>query len=627
MPSSATRGPSSGTADRDGVYEPEPVLGAVDGRAPRPRRRRTGRVPPRILHVLALMTAVAFAACEASSIVSAGDDVPVQISIVATGQTDVGPLFVGESLVLVAELRDRRGRLLNGRSIKWESSNTQVAVIDNHGELTAVGGGTTTIEASHRNLFAETELAVVDVVSLELSPARASLEVGETLVLQVEAVGSDGASVDPSRLRWRSSDASVAAVESGTVTALRGGSSVIEVEAGGQVARSEIEVTPGEGDPPGGQDPGGSAWPRTVKFKVGASSSFDTWTRDPTPEQQEWMREHYFRMVTYSSYFGPRLAWYPNALVYKDAYAIYRSSELVTEHPEWILRDAAGNPLYIPYGCSGGTCPQYAADFGNPDFRRHWIGELRETLADGYLGVMVDDVNMLWRVGDGNGDSVRPRDPRTGQEMTLADWRRYLAEFMEEIRAAFPDKEISHNAIWYADPDDPFVQRQTRAANYISLERGATDRGIRGGGGTYGYETFLAFIDRVHAGGGSIVLDDDDSDTDSEWIYELATYLLVKAGNDMLAADGDRSRMNPDNFWEGYLIELGDPLGPRYKVDGLFRRDYQCGVAVLNQPDQPTRTLTLSEPYLVVGGGDAKVSSVTLPEYRGAVLVREGCTP
>jgi hypothetical protein len=466
-----------------------------------------------------------------------------------------------------------------------------------------------------------------EVILLEVSPSRATLEVGETLELKVEAVRVDGERVDPSKLRWLSSDPSVATVEAGAVTALKIGSSVIEVEAGGRVAGAVIEVTADGGGPERGEDAGGSPWARTVKFMVGATGSFDPWTRNPTPDQQAWMREHYFRMVTYASYFGPRLAWYPNALVYKDAYAIYQGSELPAEHPEWVLRDVEGNRLYIPYGCSGGSCPQYAADFGNPDFRRHWIEELRSTLAEGYLGVMIDDVNMLWRVGDGHGEPVRPIDPRTGQQMSLADWRRYLAEFMEEIRAAFPDTEVIHNAIWYVDPNDPFVQRQTRAADYIALERGATDTGIGGGGGTYGYETLLAFIDRVHAMGGSVVLADDDSDTDAEWIYELATYLLIKSGDDMLAADGDRSRMNPDNFWEGYLIELGEPLGARYKVDGLFRRDYECGVAVLNQPDQPTRTFTVDEPHQMVGGGGATASSVTLPEYRGAVLVREGCTP
>lgn len=365
---------------------------------------------------------------------------------------------------------------------------------------------------------------------------------------------------------------------------------------------------------------------RTVKFFVDASSSFDAWTRSPTPEEQEWMREHYFRMQTYSSYFGPRLAWYPNAWVYKDSYAIYPDSDVRSERPEWILRDDEGNELYIPYGCSGGACPQFAADIGNREFRRWWIDELRETLADGYLGVWVDDVNMAWRVSNGDGDHVTPVDPRTGARMTLADWRRYFAEFMEEIRAAFPGIEIAHNVIWYAQPpNDPFIERQLRAADFINLERGATDSGIRGGGGTYGYETFLAFIDRMHGMGKHVILDDDDSTTEAEWIYELATYLLVKSGDDMVGADGDRSRMNPHDFWEGYEVRMGEALGERYETDGVFRRDYRCGVVVLNQPDQPTRTLDLQERFSLLGGGGDGVSSITLRQSMAAVLLRRDC--
>ncbi|MDH3424249.1 MAG: putative glycoside hydrolase, partial [Gemmatimonadota bacterium] len=343
------------------------------------------------------------------------------------------------------------------------------------------------------------------------------------------------------------------------------------------------------GSPPPAPQTDGS-----VKFFVDASTSFDDWTRSPTPEQRAWMREHYFRMQTYSSYFGPRVEWYPNAWVYKDSYAIYPDSEVRRTRPEWILRDADGNELYIPFGCSGGTCPQFAADIGNPEFRGWWIDALRETLADGYLGVWVDDVNMAWRVSDGDGERATPVDPRTGAGMTLSDWRRYFAEFMEEIRAEFPDIEIAHNVIWYAQPaDDPFIQRQLRAADFINLERGATDSGIRGGGGTYGYETLLGFIDRAHEMGNHVILDDDDSTTDTEWMYELATYFLVKAGDDMIGADADRSRMNPNSFWEGYEIDLGDALGGRYEIGGLLRRDYRCGVVLLNQPDRRTRTVDL----------------------------------
>ncbi|NNF40471.1 MAG: hypothetical protein HKN64_03765, partial [Woeseiaceae bacterium] len=265
-----------------------------------------------------------------------------------------------------------------------------------------------------------------------------------------------------------------------------------------------------------------------VRFFVDAKSSFDPWTRRPDKKQQAWMRKHYFRMQTYSSYFDKRLAWYPQAWVYKDAYAIKPDWPVFDEHPEWVLRDAEGKLLYLDYGCSNGTCPQYAADIGNPAFRAWWIAAARSKIDLGYAGIWVDDVNLAWRISDGHGKSVRPIDPRTGREMALHDWRRYFANFMGELREALPDIELAHNVIWYAgSTHDPFIRRQIDAADYINLERGISDRGIRGGAGKYGFETFLALIDYVHSRGKNVIMDDDDDDSVAARDYELAFYFLI----------------------------------------------------------------------------------------------------
>ena len=117
-----------------------------------------------------------------------------------------------------------------------------------------------------------------------------------------------------------------------------------------------------------------------VPFFVIADSSFDRYTADPTADDEQWMAAHYARMLAYSPYFDSRLAWFPNAWVYTDLYALYVGSADALSHPDWILRDATGTRLYIPYACGGGTCPQYAADAGNADFRAAWIAAVRATL-------------------------------------------------------------------------------------------------------------------------------------------------------------------------------------------------------------------------------------------------------
>ncbi len=90
-----------------------------------------------------------------------------------------------------------------------------------------------------------------------------------------------------------------------------------------------------------------------VRFIRQATSSLDPYTSSTTTTQQQWFQTHFYRMTVYSPYFDDKLSWYPNAGFYKDLYAIYVNDALATQHPEWILKDANGNKLYIPWGCSG----------------------------------------------------------------------------------------------------------------------------------------------------------------------------------------------------------------------------------------------------------------------------------
>jgi hypothetical protein len=361
-----------------------------------------------------------------------------------------------------------------------------------------------------------------------------------------------------------------------------------------------------------------------VRFYNVADSDFDVYSSDPTAVQQAWMRAHYFRMQTYSPYFDSRLEWYPRAWEYQNAYAIRASSPVMAAHPEWILRDADGSRLYIPWGCSNGTCPQYAADFGNPEFRADWIREARRVLAMGYIGLWIDDVNMTWRVGNGRGDHVAPIDPRTGAPMTLANWRRYFAEFMEEIRRAFPDVEIAHNAIWYAgNPADPYIRRQIAASDYFNLERGATDAGLTGGGGTFGFETFLGFVDAIHALGRGVILMDYGS-TVQQREYALAAWLLISDGIDLMSS----SQLHwtaPDNWWTGYDLNIGEAESGRYAADGVLRRDFQCGTVILNQPGGAPRSITLASPHRTIGG--TQVNSVSLAAASAAILLKDCARP
>ena len=363
-----------------------------------------------------------------------------------------------------------------------------------------------------------------------------------------------------------------------------------------------------------GADPASGA-SGTIRFFKVASSDFDPFTKSASATEQEWMRKHYWRMLTYSPYFDTRVAWFPNAWVYKDLYAIYVNSPQAQEHPEWILRDAAGSKLYIPFGCSRGGCPQYAADVGNPAFRAYWIADARSRLRKGYRGLFVDDVNMMRsRVGDGSGRPVVPQDPRTGLQMTEPDWLRYMAEFSEQIRNAFPGAEIVHNVIWYAGHEDPRIQRELLSADLINLERGVNDTGLRGGAGPFGFETFLSFIDWLHEHGKGVMLDGKASAGVGQE-YALAAYFLVGSGGDSI---GNKLGGTPSDWWPGYDVTLGSPLGSRYGWNGVLRRDFEQGVVLVNEPDSRPQSLQVHGAFADASGDGC--TAVTLGPAEGVVL-------
>jgi Hypothetical glycosyl hydrolase family 15 len=366
--------------------------------------------------------------------------------------------------------------------------------------------------------------------------------------------------------------------------------------------------------------PAGNAWADTagtVHFVRSADSGFDVFTGNSSAEGQAWLRSHMWRMMVWSPYFDQKTSWYGQGWMYDDAYAIYRGSQMASQHPEWILKDAAGNNLYIPFGCSGGSCPQFAGDISNAAFRHNWIAEASAHVARGYRGLFVDDVNLEQRTGNGEGQQVTPIDPSTGQPMSAASWRGYMAEFMAEIRAALPHAEIVHNALWFANGDagtsDPSIRREIESADYILLERGVNDSGLTGGSGRWSLNAFLSYIDQIHSVGRGIVLDGGASDP-AGMEYNLASYFLTSTGNDAVSGGGQ----TPNNWWTGWNVNLGEASGPRRAWGNVLRRDFTAGMVLVNPPGAAAQTVSLPAPMQDMNG--KTVTSVTLAAASGVVL-------
>lgn len=366
-----------------------------------------------------------------------------------------------------------------------------------------------------------------------------------------------------------------------------------------------------------------------VRFFNNASTEFNSYIKAPSTLQKQWIQTNYVRMLVYSTHFDKHTSWYPGGLAYIDAYAIYTNDAIANSHPEWIMRDTRGNKLYIPWACNNGACSQYAGDFSNPAFRSHMIAKMAALVAKGYRGVWLDDVNLTWRVSDGWGKFTAPLDKNTGKPMTLANWQLYFTRYLEQVRAALPKAEISHNVIWYAgntENRNPYINREIDATNYVMLERGGNDSGLVGGNGQWGFESLLNFIDYVHWRGSDVIIMDNslhDTTNPVKLEYGLATWLLISNGNDMLGnLATNRMRYSaPDMWWPGYSTSLGNAKTGRYKWRGLIRRDFERGIVLLNQPNAITVDTALGGCFRSING--KIVTSTRLAAKQAAVL--RGC--
>ncbi len=353
--------------------------------------------------------------------------------------------------------------------------------------------------------------------------------------------------------------------------------------------------------------------PGCAHLALRTSSSFDVYTNHPGT-YGPWLNEHLWRMQTSTPYFNRKLSWFRNAWAYIDSYAIYRGSALLTQHPEWVLRDSEGNALFIPWGCSNGTCPQYAADISSQDYRNWWIQQAKGLMATGYKGLWIDDVNLIMQVGNGYGQRVAPIDRATGRPMTTSAWEKYFADFMTQVRQALPKAEILHNSLWFAGSgargSDPYVQQEIKAADWINRESGISDTGITGDDGPWSVQEFFRFVDIVHSLGAQI----DIQEFDMNGEYGIAGYFLVSNGTDAFGAG-----ISPDK-WPAVLdVDLGNPQGPRYGWKGLIRRDFENGMVLLNPPGKPTARVDVNGSYVDSNG--RVVSEVTLAGKQGIVLL------
>jgi uncharacterized protein YjdB len=156
--------------------------------------------------------------------------VPAELTVSPAADTLA---FLGDTTRLVAVVRDAGGSLAPGASVTWISSDGRVVAVSGAGVATAVGAGSASVRATAGALQREVQILVRQVpTAVVVSPSTFDLvSIGQVVQLSGVARDRGGATIPGTTVRWRSTAAAVATVDSaGRVRAVTNGTAVIHAE-------------------------------------------------------------------------------------------------------------------------------------------------------------------------------------------------------------------------------------------------------------------------------------------------------------------------------------------------------------------------------------------------------------
>ena len=151
---------------------------------------------------------------------------------------------LGDTLRLSAEALDENGQTVAGAEVAWSSDDTLVATVDAAGLATAVSSGMATITATVGSASGAAQIVVEQTAAtVRVSPDSLELPVGYTARLSATALDPLGSDVPDAAIEWRSSDATIATVDSlGRVRAEAIGAATITASLGALADSSRISV-------------------------------------------------------------------------------------------------------------------------------------------------------------------------------------------------------------------------------------------------------------------------------------------------------------------------------------------------------------------------------------------------
>jgi hypothetical protein len=255
-----------------------------------------------------------------------------------------------------------------------------------------------------------------------------------------------------------------------------------------------------------------------------------------------------------------------------------------TNHPDWLLRDSQGRRIVLETPDPNQI--EVAVDPGNQGFRQFFVQRTKEVQAQyRWDHVFLD-----------NADGSLTRYQRMGITLakynTDAQFQAAVEGFLAYVYQNYTrpaGKLLYANMTQVNSPDVIFrylkyldgVMLETWSVDYEGIYLSALD-----------WENDMKTAEKVQSLGKKIILVAQGSKTDTRrQLFTYASYLLINNGSASFRYT-DYNSYNQVWPYSNYELPLGNPLGARYKVGTVWRRNYANGTVTVD-PTTHIGTITM----------------------------------
>lgn len=387
-----------------------------------------------------------------------------------------------------------------------------------------------------------------------------------------------------------------------------------------------------------------SGFPTSASASGTKAFTIEGWKPGMNDIDLQYQAAHYdFLIADGCSYYNSKVGYlhqlnpsmtilaYQNGLVKYDTDDDYAA--LLAQHPDWFLRDTAGNLVrekyYLPNVLMNPNSPGWR-DYVNARIRNKWMSV-------GYDGIFLD-VIVPWIDLDGYiYYTAPPVNPATGNEFTNGEWTTANREFLASIKRGLGDKLLIFNGVGNGYQFNNFKNENLEM---VGIADGAYAEGfLRWSDDGIGYpksetewKRDVDMVAAVAVTGKQLYVESalktalvptTSAQLATTKLYSLSSYLLAANGN-------SRYMFLQEPYPDAALvqsrdamtdIDIGTATSAYVKSGNVYRRNFTDGIVLVNPTDGGSSS-TVALDGIYVNSDGIEVTSVTLPPKTGTVLVR-----